>query len=169
LKPMALTWSDVPRPLRALAGWLTVVQVVGYTTSLVFVWWTTRLVPSGIGAHYRGADPAATEGTMQFAKSFGEMLTITHTHLLAMAVIFAVTGAGVALCGSISERWRRVLIAEPFVALLVSFASMWLMRYADPRFAWLLEASSLVMALTFYLQSALVLRELRATRREVSL
>ncbi len=160
----SLTWADLRRPIRTLAAWLTVVQLVGYTTSLVFVWWTTRLVPSGIGSHYRGSDPAGTEGTMQFAKSFGEMLTITHTHLLAMAVIFAITGAGVALCGSLSERARRLLIAEPFAALLVSFAAMWLMRYLDHRFAWLLEASSLLMTITFYAQSALVLRELRRVR-----
>jgi hypothetical protein len=159
-----VTWENAPRPLRVLAAWLTAVQLVGYTTSLVFVWWTTRLVPAGIAGHYRGSDPSATEGAMQFAKSFAEMLTITHTHLLGMAVIFAVTGACVALCGSLPERARRLLIAEPFAALLISFGAMWLMRYADPRFAWLLEASSLVMAVTFYLQSALVLRELHRTR-----
>ena len=160
------TWEDMPRPLRVLAGWLTAVQVVGYTTSLVFVWWTTRLVPSGITNHYRGSDPAVTEGAMQFPKSFAEMLTITHTHLLSMALIFAVSGGCVALCGSLSERTRRVLIAEPFAALLISFGAMWLMRYADHRFAWLLEASSLLMAATFYVQSALVVRELRSVGRE---
>ena len=163
-----LTWADVPGPLRALAGWLTVVQMVGYATSLVFVWWTTRLVPSGIGNHYRGSDPAGIEGTMQFAKSFGEMLTITHTHLLSMAVILAISGACVALCGSLSERTRRVLIAEPFAALLISFGAMWLMRYADHRFAWLLEASSLLMAVTFYAQSAFVLRELHSVRGQAA-
>jgi hypothetical protein len=36
---------------------------------------------------------------------------------------------------------------------------MWLMRYADPRFAWLLEASSALLAVTFYAQSYLILRE----------
>jgi len=35
-----------------------------------------------------------------------------------------------------------------------------LMRYVDARFAWLLEASSAVLAVTFYLQSYLILREL---------
>lgn len=159
-----LTWITVPRPLRTLAAWVTVVQVIGYTTALIFVWWTTRLVPQGIADHYRGSDPAATDGAMQFAKSFGEMLTITHTHLLGMAVIFTLSGFGVALCGSLSERLRRFLIAEPFVALLVSFSAMWLMRYASPRWAWLLQLSSSIMALTFYLQSALTARELFQTR-----
>jgi hypothetical protein len=98
---------------------------------------------------------------MQFPKSFAEMLTITHTHLLSMAVIFVLTGIGVALCERLFLRWRRFLIAEPFVALLVSFTAMWLMRYVDGRFAWLLEASSAALAVTFYVQSFLILRELR--------
>ncbi|PYP00814.1 MAG: hypothetical protein DMD61_02845 [Gemmatimonadetes bacterium] len=98
---------------------------------------------------------------MQFPKSFAEMLTITHTHLLSMAVIFVFTGIGVALCEWIGERWKHFLVAEPFVALLVSFSAMWLMRYVDPRFSWLLEASSSVLAVTFYVQSYLILRELR--------
>lgn len=161
-----LIWSALPPSVRALARWVTIVQLVGYTTSLVFVWQTTRMVPPGIAARYRGegAEASAT-GAMQFPKSFAEMLTITHTHLLGMAVIFVLTGLGVALCELPSERWRRILVVEPFAALLVSFTSMWLMRYADPRFAWLLEASSVVMALTFYAQSFLILRDLTRAER----
>lgn len=162
---MSWSWSTVPAPVRTLARWITIVQLVGYTTSLVFVWHTTRLAPAGVATRYRGAgvDSLAT-GAMQFPKSFGEMLTITHTHLLSMAVIFVLTGLGVALCTRPSERWRRFLIAEPFCALLVSFTAMWLMRYVDGRFAWLLEASSAVLAITFYAQSFLILRELTPDR-----
>ncbi len=157
-----MTWRDVPATLRTLARWVVIVQLVGYTTSLVFVWHTTRVTPPGIEARYRGVDPeSAPPGTaLQFPKSFAEMLTITHTHLLSMAVIFVIMGIGLALCSRPSERWRRILIAEPFAALLVSFTAMWLMRYADPRFSWLLEASSTVLAVTFYVQSYLILREL---------
>lgn len=157
---MTVTWRTVPATLRILARWVMIVQVVGYTTSLVFVWHTTRLTPPGIESRYRGANPEAVEGAMQFPKSFAEMLTITHTHLLSMAVIFVITGIGVALCERVGERWKRLLVAEPFAALLVSFAAMWLMRYGDARFAWLLEASSSVLAATFYVQSYVILREL---------
>jgi hypothetical protein len=158
---MTVTWRSAPATLRTLARWVTIAQLVGYTTSLVFVWHTTRLVPLGVAARYRGADPLASQAAMQFPKSFAEMLTITHTHLLSMAVIFALSGLGLALCERPSERWKRWLIAEPFGALLVSFSAMWLMRYVDARFSWLLEASSAVLAATFYVQSYLILRELR--------
>ena len=158
---MSLTWRDAPASLRTLARWVAIVQVVGYSTSLVFAGHTTHLVPQGVAARYRGADPEAVPAgaALQFPKSLSEMLTITHTHLLSMAVIFTLTGLGLALCARLSERWKRLLIAEPFVALLVSFSAMWLMRYVDGRFGWLLEASSALLALTFYLQSYLILRE----------
>jgi hypothetical protein len=152
------SWRTLPPALRAIWRWLTLVQVVGYTVSLISVRVTTRIAPSGIADHYRGSESA--DGAMQFPKSFAEMLTITHTHLLSMAVIFALSGTGLSLCERVSGRWKRWLGVEPFVAILVSFASMWLMRYVDPRFSLLLLVSSGLMAATFYAQSLLVLREL---------
>lgn len=160
------TWAGQSRPLRTLARWLTVVQAVGYTTSLVFVWYTTGLGPGGMAARYRGSDPALTDTAMNFPKSFAEMLTITHTHLLSMAAIFALSGLCLALCARPSERWRRWLIVEPFVALLTSFSAMWLMRYVDPRFSWLLALSSGSMAVVFYIQTWWILRELGLREQE---
>jgi hypothetical protein len=160
-----LTWRRAPPPLRALGRWITIIQLVGYTTSLLFVHHTTGMTAPGIAGHYRGADStAASDAPMEFPKSYAEMLTITHTHLLSMAAIFVFSGAALALCERPSERWRRLLIVEPFAALLTSFSAMWLMRYVDPAFSWLLTLSSGLMALTFYVQSFFVLRELAGFR-----
>jgi hypothetical protein len=150
----------MPRSIRALARWITIVQLVGYTTSLLFIHHTTGTTPGGVSARYRGSETEASDAAMQFPKSFAEMMTITHTHLFSMAVIFVLSGLALALCSRLSERWRRLLIVEPFVALLVSFSAMWLMRYVDPRFSWLLALSSAIMAVTFYVQSFFILREL---------
>jgi hypothetical protein len=159
------TWRQAPRTLRALGLWVTLLQVVGYTTSLLYVHHTTGMTPPGVSEQYRGSDSiAVTEAAMKFPKSYAEMLNITHTHLLAMLVIFVLSGAALALCERPSERWRRLLIVEPFVALLTSFAAMWLMRYVDPAFSWLLTLSSGLMALTFYVQSVFVLNELAGLR-----
>ena len=155
-----LTWGELPEPVRAVGRWITIIQLVGYTSSLVFVRHTTGMTPAGVAARYRGADTGAGDEAMQFPKSFAEMLTVTHTHLLSMAAIFVFSGLALALCARPSERWRRVLIVEPFAALLVSFSAMWLMRYVDPRFSWLLMLSSGLMAAAFYAQSFFILREL---------
>jgi hypothetical protein len=155
-------WRQVPPLFRALALWATIIQVVGYTTGLVFIHHTTGMTPPGVAEQYRGNDTTAavSDAAMKFPKSYPEMLNITHTHLLSMAVIFIVSGLAFALCQRPSLRWRKILVIEPFVALLVSFTSMWLMRYVDARFSWLLTLSSGLMAVTFYVQSFFVLREL---------
>jgi hypothetical protein len=154
-------WRQVPPLFRALALWATITQVVGYTTGLIFIHHTTGMTPPGVAEQYRGNDTTAVnDAAMKFPKSYPEMLNITHTHLLSMAVIFIVSGLAFALCQRPGLRWRRILLIEPFVALLVSFTSMWLMRYVDSRFSWLLTLSSGLMALTFYVQSIFVLREL---------
>jgi hypothetical protein len=158
--PAPLSWSRLPEPFRALGRWITIVQLVGYTTSLLFIHHTTGMTPGGVAARYRGSDPNAAEGAMQFPKSFAEMMTVTHTHLFSMAAIFVFSGLALALCTRPSERWRRRLIVEPFVALLVSFSAMWLMRYVDARFSGLLALSSALMAATFYVQSFFIAREL---------
>lgn len=151
-------WRALPPLFRSLGRWLTVVLLVGYSVSLVYVWHTTRFSRTGILAHYRGNEASAE--AMQFPKSFSEMLTIVHTHLLTMALIFTVTGTFLALTERVTPRWKQVLCVEPFVALLVSFSSMWLMRFVHPGFAILLGLSSTLMATTFYLQCALIFREL---------
>jgi hypothetical protein len=161
----AVSWSSVPPPIRTLARWITIVQIIGYSTSLYFIHHTTGMTPAGVASRYRGSPSEAADAAMQFPKSLAEMLTITHTHLLSMAVIFVFSGLALALCRRPSERWRQILIAEPFVALLVSFSAMWLMRYADARFSWLLALSSGLMAVTFYVQSFFIMRELLAPPR----
>jgi len=155
------TWREAPPALRALGLWATIVQVVGYTTGLIFIHHTTGMTPPGVAEQYRGSDSTAvSDAALKFPKSYPEMLNITHTHLLSMAAIFIVSGLALALCQRPGQRWRTILVVEPFVALLVSFSSMWLMRYVDPRFSWLLALSSGLMAATFYVQSFFVLREL---------
>jgi hypothetical protein len=155
------TWAEIPSPFRRLARWVTLVQLVGYTTSLVMVWYTTGIRAGGIADRYRGVDPAtAGDAPMQFPKPMEEMLRITHTHLLSMLVIFLVSGLALIFCARVSPRWKRFLVAEPFVAILVSFGALWGTRFWDPRFARLMAASSGSMALVFYAQCALVLREL---------
>lgn len=153
-------WAELPAPFRRLARWATVVQVVGYTTALALVYHTTGMAPSGISDRYRGVDPSANpDAPMQFSKPMEEMLRITHTHLLSMLVIFLISGLALTFCVRVSARWKRVLTVEPFVAILVSFAALWGTRFVDPRFAYLLMLSSTLMAVTFYVQSYLVLRE----------
>ena len=59
------------------------VQLVGYTTGLLFIRHTTGMTPSGVSHPVSRVRPDAAEAAMKFPKSYAEMLNITHTHCSA--------------------------------------------------------------------------------------
>lgn len=186
---LSITLRTLPEHLRQAARWLLMTLLVGYSTGLLFVAYTTDLRPKGVEERYRGnqaseqipttipsdstnaasfspTDTAlselveSVEEEMKFEKSYAEMLNITHTHILGMAGFFALTAFVFALTERPSRRLKSFLIIEPFVAMLTSFSAMWLMRYVHPTFSYLLILSSSSMAICFYLMVWFSLREL---------
>src|SRR2546425_12807512 len=100
-----LAWRVVPAALRTLARWITIVQLVGYTTSLVYVWHTTRLTPPGIEARYRGTNPeaGAPPAPPQVPQTFSPRLPLTHTPPPRTAVLFLLTTPRVGRFASLPE------------------------------------------------------------------
>lgn len=101
---------------------------------------------------------------MKFEKSTAEMLNITHTHILSMASFFAIGATIFAFSTTLSSRWKSILVVEPFIAILTSFAAMLLMWRVHPAFTYLLMVSSVSMALCFYVMMAVSFLELIRTR-----
>ena len=67
---VAPSWRTLSPSLRALGLWVTIVQVVGYTTSLLFIHHTTGMTPPGVAEQYRGGDSTAvTSAAMKFPNS----------------------------------------------------------------------------------------------------
>lgn len=160
--------DDLPRPFRLLVGLFAANLALGYTTALGYVYNTTRMAPQGIVERFRGneGDPDAIE--IAFAKSFQEMLGLTHSHVLAMVVFLFVLGSLTLWARRPSARWRTFLAVEPLVALPISFAGLWLAWGVHPAFSWLVSASSGLAALAFYGQLAVVLRACFAPVQEES-
>ena len=144
-----LTWAQVPRPLRLLARWITIAQAAGYGVSLAFA----RQMASRFD-NLSGTDSH-------------ELLLSAHSHLLGMTALFALSGACYALCSKPKEPLRSAAIVSPFAAIMTAFTAVWLMRFS-PAFSVLLLTAHIVMAVTFYYQIIITLRELRAVRKAES-
>lgn len=146
--PDTLTWDRVPRSFRILARWITIAQAAGYGVSIAFARDTTSRFMSG--------DAVDTHALLQSA----------HSHLLGMTALFALSGVSFALCSSPDGRLKAAALRTPFAAILVAFTALWLMK-SVPVLVWVLLASQLVMAVAFYFQTIVTLRELRRVRRTV--
>lgn len=150
--------DDLPGTWRLLVGLFAANLALGYTTALGYVWNTTRMAPQGVVDRFRGneGDPEAVE--IAFAKSFQEMLGLTHSHVLAMVVFLFLLGSLTLAARRPNARWKTILAVEPLVAVPVSFAGLWLAWGVHPGFSWLVSVSSGLAALAFYGQLVVVLR-----------
>jgi hypothetical protein len=162
-----ITLRTLPPTLKTLARWALIVMAIGYAHGLLFVYHTTGVTPHGVEERYRGNQQQMQQNAdagngeeMKFEKSLPEMLNIIHTHIISMGTMFCITSIVFAFCSIVSGRWKKFLLIEPFIAILTSFGSMWLMWKVNPIFSWLLMLSSGSMAVIFYITIYYSLREL---------
>lgn len=163
-----ITLGTLPKHLKQLAMWLLLVLAFGYSQGLAFVYFTTGVTPHGVEDRYRGNQTpqqqqqveGAAPTEMKFEKSPAEMLNIVHTHVIGMCTMFAISSVIFAFSTSCTGFWKKFLLLEPFIAILTSFVSMWLMWKVNPAFSWLLTLSSGSMAVVFYITVVISLREL---------
>ena len=86
------TIAEFPKEVKLLIGAFLIVLSVGYFTGFRFVNETTENTPTGIQENYLGNEDDLEAEVMKFKKPKREMLTIIHTHILSMAVIFFILG-----------------------------------------------------------------------------
>ena len=93
-------------------------------------------------------------------KSTGELLTTTHNHIISFAFIFFFMG-GIFYFNSIIEGpWKVFLIVEPLISTIVSFGSMWMVRYLGEGFIYLTIISAILMYISFFIMLTISLYDL---------
>lgn len=134
---------------------------VGYFTGLAFVFQTESNTAVGMEENYNGNEDRPEEMVMKFKKSQREMLTIVHTHILSISLIFF--SAGVLLFfSSVPKRLKSFLLVEPYVSLIVTFGGIYLLWYGIGFVAYVVLVSGVLMTLTYVATVIFILKELFA-------
>ena len=117
---------------------------LGLTCLLLSGFWVTNfalffsrlgLTAASIAAYYRGS-----EADFRPPRTAGAMLEVTHGHLPVMAIVLLLL-THLMIFAPWSRRARITMIAVAFFSALFEEGSGWLVRFVDPRFAWLKLAS----------------------------
>ena len=151
------TWSY---PLRVMTACFLVVLSVGFFTGIRFVGETDSTTPDGIIEHYNGNEQDEDVMLMKFKKSAQEMLTIVHTHILSMSMLFFLTGFLLAQT-PINERLKLFLIIEPFASILLTFGGLYLIWYGVEWFRYVVIFSGIAMTLAYSAAVIIILKHLR--------
>lgn len=136
------------------------VITIGVSTGLTFLKHTTSLTPKGAVARFNGDEIKSEDIIENYPKPISEMLLTTHNHVLGLSFIFLSVGLIFYFYSRIKERWKLFLMIEPLISIVVTFGSIWLMRFVNKNFVYLAAASSFLMYLCFYVMVSIALFEL---------
>ena len=137
-----------PLPTRVLLTLFNATIVIATVIGIVMYRVRTGLTPTGAERYYLGNEASARPGDeMQFARSFKELLDVTHAHAFSQPFLFFVLCHIFALTGA-SDRWKITVYVASFASIVVDLAVPYLIRFVSPAWAPLQVANSIVMTLT---------------------
>ncbi|PZW39778.1 hypothetical protein LX95_02143 [Mesonia algae] len=149
----------LPKEVKFLIGAFLVVLSVGYFTGLIFVNDTTENHPQGIQENYLGNEEDLEAEVMKFKKPEREMLTIIHTHILSMSVIFFLLGGLVSITKS-NKKLKKALMIEPLLSVLLTFGGIYLMWTGLHWMRYVVVVSGILMTTSFVISVLLVFSQL---------
>lgn len=149
----------LPKEVKFLIGAFLVVLSVGYFTGLTFVNDTTENHPQGIQENYLGNEEDLEAEVMKFKKPEREMLTIIHTHILSMSVIFFLLGGLVSITKS-NKNLKKALMIEPLLSVLFTFGGIYLMWTGLHWMRYVVVVSGILMTTSFVISVLLVFSQL---------
>nr|WP_299069813.1 hypothetical protein [uncultured Allomuricauda sp.] len=147
-----------PKEIRFFIAVFVVVLSIGFFTGLSFVRQTEATTPDGVEENYLGNEADEYADVMKFKKGDREMLTIVHTHILSMSLIFFLLGILVWIT-QFPKEWKLFLTIEPFISALLTFGGIYLMWKGITWFKYVIVFSGILMTLTFTFSAMLVVKQ----------
>ena len=146
-------------PIKYFIGAFLILLSIGYFTGLAFVAQTDSTTPQGIEENYNGNEDEEAPKVLKFKKSSREMLTIIHTHVLSISMIFFMTGI-LLWCTEQRVLIKKILSVEPFVSVLVTFGGIYLVWLGYSFFSILIVISGTLMTLSYVLAILFIFNDL---------
>ena len=120
---------------------------------------TTALEPTGIEQQYLGNEAVENADVMLFKKSERELMTLVHNHILSLSVIFFILSLIISTT-SVNKRFKRFLMFEPFVSVLLTFGGIYVMWLGVTWFKYVVMLSGMLMTLSFATATLIILSQL---------
>ena len=151
--------KDLSAPIKSFIGVFLVLLSIGYFSGLAFVAQTDSTTPQGIEENYNGNEDEVEPQVLKFKKSSREMLTIIHTHVLSITMIFFLTG--ILLWGTEQSVLRKkILTIDPFISVLVTFGGIYLIWMGYTFFSIIVVISGVLMTLSYLLALSFIFFDL---------
>lgn len=151
---------DLSTELKKLLSIILIMLMIAIALGLFFVTLEVGTSQKDLIEHYNGNDKSSDEFELNYGKSLKALTLTVHNHVLSFTLVFSLLTLLFTGVNSVGKRLKSVLLIEPFLSILTTFGSMYLIRFVHPSFVYLIIFSSTLLYFSFYLMSILCLREL---------
>lgn len=150
---------ELPKTIKLFLAVFVLVLSVGYFTGLLFVNSTSTANPNGIEEHYLGNEDQDEATVMKFKKSDKEMLSIVHSHILSMSLIFFLLG-GILSITKLNPTLKKVLMIEPLLSVIFTFGGIYFLWKGILWMKYIVMVSGTLMTLSYTISVLIILYQI---------
>ena len=152
-----MTLQILDKNLKKLLIYYLVTLGIGFSLGVLYVYLNSELSSSGMIEQYLGNND---EWAPKLPKTLQDLVSHTHEHITMFAIIFLSLALIFAYNNTIKGFWKRFLMLEPFVSIIITFGGFFVIRYITTNFSYIIMISSLLMYICFYIMLFVCLYEL---------
>tara|TARA_Y100001960_G_C14459065_1_gene721129 strand:+ start:118 stop:615 length:498 start_codon:yes stop_codon:yes gene_type:complete len=138
--------KDLDSTAKIFLTFFLITMLIGIFIGLGYVYYTTDMNPEGTIEHYNGSEILNDEDIPEeFPKTLEGMILTTHAHVNSFALMSFIIGGIFYFNSIVSGKLKLLLMIEPFISIIVTFTSLWFLRYTNEQFVYLVMISGSIM------------------------
>ena len=158
-----MTLQTLDKNLKKILIYYLITLGVGFSLGVLYVYLNSEFSASGMIEQYLGNND---EWEPKLPKTLQDLVSHTHEHITMFSIIFLSLGLIFLYNNTIKGFWKRFLMLEPFVSIIITFGGFFMIRYVTTSFSYIIMISSLLMYICFYVMLFISLYELIVLNKE---
>ena len=149
--------KTIDKNLKKILIYYLITLGVGFSLGLLYVYLNSEFSSSGMIEQYLGNND---DWEPKLPKTLQDLVSHTHEHITMFSIIFLSLGIIFLYNSTIKGFWKRFLMIEPFLSIIITFGGFFIIRYISVNFSYIIMISSILMYLCFYVMLIVSLYEL---------
>ncbi len=158
-----MTLQTLDKNLKNILIYYLITLGVGFSLGVLYVYLNSEFSSSGMIEQYLGNND---EWEPKLPKTLQDLVSHTHEHITMFSIIFLSLGLIFLYNSTIKGFWKRFLMIEPFLSIIITFGGFFIIRYITTAFSHIIIISSLLMYICFYVMLFVSLYELIILNKE---
>ena len=158
-----MTLQTLDKNLKKILIYYLITLGVGFSLGVLYVYLNSEFSSSGMIEQYLGNNDYWEP---KLPKTLQDLVSHTHEHITMFSIIFLSLGLIFLYNSTINGFWKRFLVIEPFLSIIITFGGFFIIRYITITFSYIIIISSLLMYICFYVMLFVSLYELIILNKE---